>query len=118
MTAISKNLRKFRERNTKYQQKDIAELLGIKQSTYSTWESGECDVKSEYIPKIAALLQVEIRELFENASTTVKINQFNKGNRDQSINQGMVFIITDENSIAKIVSAIKESGSTLESNGF
>lgn len=112
MTAISKNLRKFREKNTKYQQKDIAELLGIKQSTYSTWESGECDVKSEYIPKIAAILEVEIRELFENASTTVKINQ-NKGNRDQSVNNGMVFILTDENSIARIVSAIKEGGTAL-----
>lgn len=63
-------------------------------------------------------MQVEIRKLFENTSTNVKINQFNKGNRDQSINQGMVFILTDENIIAKIVSAIKESGTTLESNGF
>lgn len=64
MTVISRNLRKYRQRNTKYQQKDIAELLGIQQSTYSTWESGECDVKSEYIPKIAAILKVEIKDLF------------------------------------------------------
>lgn len=111
MTAISKNLRKFRERNTKYQQKDISELLGIKQSTYSTWESGECDVKSEFIPKIASLLGVEIKDLFENSATNVTINQSNKGNRDQSVNHGMVFILTDENSINKIVSAIKEVGS-------
>ena len=52
MTAISKNLRKFREKNTKYQQKDIAELLGVKQSTYSTWESGECDVKVSIFLKL------------------------------------------------------------------
>jgi transcriptional regulator with XRE-family HTH domain len=110
MTTISKNLRKFRERNTSYQQKDISELLGVQQSTYSTWESGECDVKSEYIPKIAAILGVEIKDLFENSLTNVTINQSNKGNRDQSINNGMVFILTDENSINKIVSAIKDSG--------
>lgn len=111
MTAISKNLRKFRERNTKYPQKDIAELLGIKQSTYSTWESGECDVKSEFIPKIASLLKVDIKDLFENPSTNVKINQCNKDNKEQSVNNGMVFILTDENSIDRIVKAIKEIGS-------
>lgn len=110
MTAISKNLRKFRERNTKYQQKDISALLGIKQSTYSTWESGECDVKSEYIPKIAALLGVEIKALFENSSTSVTINQSNDGNRNQGVNNGIVFILTDESSINKIISAIKEVG--------
>ena len=69
--------------------------------------------KSEYIPKIAALLQIEIKDLFETNSTTVKINQLDKGNRDQSVNQGMVFILTDENSIARIVSAINESKGTL-----
>ncbi|MBC7524336.1 MAG: helix-turn-helix transcriptional regulator [Flavobacterium sp.] len=45
MTTISRNLKKIRERNTKYNQNEVAELLGIKQNTYSTWESGECDVK-------------------------------------------------------------------------
>jgi transcriptional regulator with XRE-family HTH domain len=87
----------------------MSELLGIAQSTYSTWESGECDIKSEFIPKLASLLKVDIKDLFENATTNVKINQCNKGNKDQSVN-GMVFILTDENSIDRIVKAIKEIG--------
>lgn len=83
-------------------------MLGIKQNTYSTWESGKADVKSEYIPKIATLLGVEIKDLFETTSNKIKISQ-NVGNKDNSINNGMVFILTDENSIDKIVSVLKES---------
>ncbi len=108
MTTISKNLRKLREKNTNYMQKDIADLLGIKQSTYSTWESGENDVKSEYIPKLAELFGVEIKDLFETVSTKIKINQKNTDNKDNSIN-GLIFVVADEKSINKIVSVLKEN---------
>ena len=87
----------------------MAEILGIKQNTYSTWESGESDVKSEYIPKIAELFGVEIKDLFETPSTKIKISQINKGNKDNSINNGMVFILTDEKSIEQIVTVLKEN---------
>ncbi len=109
MTTISRNLGKLRKNKTAYSQKEFAELLGIKQNTYSTWESGEADVKSEYIPKIAELLEVEIKDLFENTSTNIKINQVNKNNKENSVNNGMVFIIQDEKSIEKIVSILKEN---------
>lgn len=108
MTTISRNLKKLRESKTPYSQKDFAELLGIKQNTYSTWESGEADVKSEFVPKIANLLDVEIKDLFETASTNIKISQKVSDNKDNSIN-GLVFIIQDEKSIEKIISILKEN---------
>lgn len=109
MTTISKNLKKLRESKTPYSQKEFAELIGVKQNTYSTWESGTADVKSEYIPKIAELFGVEIKDLFETFSTKIKISQINKDNKDNSVNNGMVFILTDEKSIEKIVSVLKEN---------
>ena len=112
MTTISKNLKRLRENNTTHSQKDFAELLSVKQNTYSTWESGESDVKSEFVPKIAELLGVEIKDLFETNSTKIKITQINKGNKDTSTN-GMVFILTDENAINKIVEVLKTNNANV-----
>jgi transcriptional regulator with XRE-family HTH domain len=108
MTTISKNLKKLREAKTPYLQNEFAELIGVKQSTYSTWESGSVDVKSEFIPKIASLLGVEIKDLFETVSTKIKISQNNTDNKDNSIN-GLIFVVADEKSIEKIVSVLKEN---------
>lgn len=108
MTTISRNLGKLRKNKTTYSQKEFAELLGIKQNTYSTWESGEADVKSEFIPKIAELLEVEIKDLFETVSTNIKISQKVTDNKDNSIN-GLIFVVTDEKAVQKIVSVLKEN---------
>ena len=108
MTTISKNLKKLRESKTPYSQKEFAELIGVKQNTYSTWESGTADVKSEFIPKIAELFGVEIKDLFETTSTKIKISQKNSDNKDNSIN-GLIFVVTDEKSVEKIVSVLKEN---------
>lgn len=108
MTTISKNLRKIRERNTKYNQKEVAELLGIKQNTYSTWESGESDVKSEYIPKLAEIFGVDIKDFFDTASSKIEITQNNSDNKDNSIN-GLVFVLTDKKSVEKLVESLKNN---------
>jgi transcriptional regulator with XRE-family HTH domain len=108
MTTISRNLGKLRKNKTAYSQKEFAELLGIKQNTYSTWESGEADVKSEYVPKIAELLEVEIKDLFETVATSIKISQKVTDNNDNSIN-GLIFVVTDEKAVQKIVSVLKEN---------
>lgn len=108
MTTISNNLRKFRERNTNLGQKEIAELLGIKQNTYSTWESGEVDVKSEYIPKLAEILKVEIKDLFENASKKIIINQSNSENKDNSVN-GLVFVLSDSQSVNELIEVLRKN---------
>ena len=96
MTTISQNLRKFREKNTKHGQKEMAEQLGIGQNTYSTWETLETDVKSEYIPKIAKILKVEISDLFESKDNKIEINQTNIDNKDYSVNNSIVLVLSDE----------------------
>ena len=95
MTTISKNLRKLRDKNTNYGQSEMARLLEIKQSTYCNWESGLSDVKSEYLPKIANILGVEIKDLFYSDSSAIEIVQNNTDNKDNSINNAIVFVIND-----------------------
>ena len=108
MTVISKNLRRIREKNTQYSQKDVAELLGIKQNTYSTWESGESDVKSEYIPKLAEIFGSEIKDFFETTANKIEITQTNADNNDNSVN-GLVFILSDKDSVDKLFDVLKRN---------
>ncbi len=107
MTTISKNLRKLREKNTTYGQSEMARLLEIKQSTYCNWESGLSDVKSEYLPKIASILGVEIKDLFSSDSSKIEITQHNTDNKDNSMN-GLVFVLTDKESVEKLVDFLKD----------
>jgi transcriptional regulator with XRE-family HTH domain len=107
MATISKNLRKLREKNTPYGQTEMARLLEIKQSTYCGWESGLHDVKSEYLPKIANILGVEIKDLFSSDSSKIEINQHNTDNKDNSMN-GLVFVLTDKESVEKLVDFLKD----------
>jgi DNA-binding XRE family transcriptional regulator len=107
MTTISKNLRKLREKNTAIGQTEMAKLLDIKQSTYCNWKSGLSDVKSEYLPKIAEILGVEIQDLFNSESSKIEINQNNTDNKDNSIN-GLVFVLTDKKSVEKLVEIFKD----------
>jgi DNA-binding XRE family transcriptional regulator len=108
MTTISHNLKRLREKNTNYDQTQMAILLGVKQNTYSTWESGEVDVKSEYVPKIAELLNVEIKDLFETKSNRLSIKQTITDNKDNSVN-GLVFVLTDEKSVQELVKVLKKN---------
>lgn len=62
---LGQNLRKLRSK-TNYSQQDIADLLEIDRNTYANWENEKNDVKSEYIPKLANIFNVEISVLFED----------------------------------------------------
>ncbi len=105
MTTISKNLRKLREKNTNLSQSDVSDILGISQNTYSTWESGNADVKSEFIPKIAEILKVDINDLFRDTSSAINITQNNSNNTDNSIN-GLVFVLNDKDAFEKILETL------------
>lgn len=107
MTAISYNLKKIRERITSFKQKDVAELLGVKQNTYSTWESGECDVKSEYLPKLAEIFGVKIEEFFKQKNETIKIKQVNIDNKDNSVNNSVVVVVSDKDAVDRIIDFFK-----------
>lgn len=107
MTVISYNLKKIRESNTSLKQKDIAELLGVKQNTYSTWESGECDVKSEYLPKLAEIFGVKIEDFFKSKNDVIKIKQVNTDNKDNSVNNSVVVVVSDKDSVDRIIDFFK-----------
>ena len=81
--------------------------MGVAQNTYSTWESGTHDVKSEYIPKLAELLKVDIKDLFENHSK-IEINQNISDNKDNSVN-GLIFILSDPKNLEEIVNTLKKN---------
>ncbi len=106
MTTISKNLRKLREKNTTFGQAEMAKLLGVGQNTYSTWESGSSDIKSEYLPKIAEILGVELKDLYASEGSKIEITQNNSDNKDNSIN-GLVFVLTDKESVERLVEVLK-----------
>jgi transcriptional regulator with XRE-family HTH domain len=84
----------------------MANLLNVKQSTYCNWESGLNDIKSEYLPKIAELLNVDIKDLFENQVAKIEITQNNSDNKDNSIN-GLVFVLLDKESLESLVTVLK-----------
>ena len=42
----------------------IAEMMGVKQNTVSTWETGQCYPRSELLPALAYYLGCTIDDLF------------------------------------------------------
>lgn len=68
---LGQNLRKLRSK-TKYSQLYISDLLGIDRNTYANWENEKNDVKSDFIPKLANIFNVEIAVLFEEETKTVE----------------------------------------------
>lgn len=55
--SVNKRLRELREKRGLSQQQ-VADYLGIKAGTYSTYETGRCDVGSEQLKKLVELFGV------------------------------------------------------------
>lgn len=49
--------------------KEIADQLNVDRATYANWENQMFDTKSQYIPKLADIFAVEIKELFKEEKT-------------------------------------------------
>jgi len=103
---IGDNLRIIRNKKAISQQ-EVADFLGVDRRTYVRWESGEADIKSPYIPKIAEFLQVEIADLFRDKPGEIVINQHNSENKDSSIN-GVVLLLTDKEAVEQLVEVMKK----------
>ena len=103
---VGDNLRIMRNKK-KFSQQDIADYLGIERRTYMSWESGETDVKSSYIPKLAEFLQVKIKDLFQDKKGNIVINQQNSDNKDSSVN-GVIILLTDKESVEQLVEILKK----------
>lgn len=63
MSIFGDNIKRLRK-NKGLKQQEIAELLGVKQNTYSDWENGKTDPSFENLVKLADLLDVSLDWLF------------------------------------------------------
>ena len=63
MTIFTERLKELRK-NKGLKQREIAELLGVKQNTYSDWENGKTEPSFENLIKLADLLEVTLDWLF------------------------------------------------------
>ncbi len=106
--GVGTNLKRLRAK-TKLSQQDIADQLNIDRATYINWENETFDIKSQYIPKLADIFDVDLQDLFKDDQKIQIIN--NIENKDKTgtggvgIQKGKVIInmiITDENSISQI----------------
>jgi len=105
--GIGDNLRKIRNKKNISQQQ-IADFLGVERRTYVSWEAGEADIKSSFIPKLAEILQVEINDLFKDKTSNVVINQHNSDNKDNSTNNSIVLLLTDKDAVEQVMEVIKK----------
>ena len=104
--GVGVNLKRIRGK-TKYSQRDIADLLGVDKNTYANWENEVTDVKSEFIPKLATIFDVEIKDLFESKST-IEINFNKQVHKGRSTNNSVVIVMPDKESVEKLVGVLKE----------
>lgn len=104
---IGDNLKKLRSKQTKFTQQDMADALGIDRVTYTRWKNNESDIKSDYLPKIAQLINVPLQELFENPTTNINITS-NHENRENATLNGAIIIITDKNAVDDLVKVLNE----------
>jgi len=88
-------------------QQEVADFLGIDRKTYNSWENGT-DVKDPFIPKLAEFFQVEICELFREKPKEIVFNQYNTDNKDGSLNNAIVIILSDKESVNQFVEVVKE----------
>lgn len=104
--TIGTNLRRLRTR-TNLSQRDIADKLGIDRNTYANWENENNDIKSEYIPSLAKIFNVEISELFKEQASKIVVNQNNTDNKENSVN-GIVLVLTDKEAVNQLVEVLKD----------
>jgi len=107
MSSLSKNLKRLRENQAKMSQREVADLLNIAPHTYGSWENGKTDIKGDYIPKLAEIFDVDIKELYEN-DKKIKIGNIQK-TKNNATNNGFVIILTNPDDVNKISEIIKNA---------
>ncbi len=76
-------LRKLRDER-KLSQQQVADSIGVKQNTYSRWESDLSTFKIEYLSKLAKVFNVEPIELISSDTNFSIVH--NTNNKDSSVN--------------------------------
>ncbi|GAA4163163.1 hypothetical protein GCM10022217_31780 [Chryseobacterium ginsenosidimutans] len=106
--GVGTNLKRLRTK-TKFSQQDIADKLNIDRVTYSNWENETFDVKSQYIPQLAEIFDVELYELFKDDQKIQVTNNIENNDKTGTggvgVQKGKIIInmiITDEASAVKL----------------
>lgn len=107
MPILSKNLRYLREKNTNLSQREVADLLNVAPHTYGSWENGKTDIKGDFIPKIAEIFNVDIKELYDD-DKNLKVGNLKKDTENTS-NNGFVVILTNPDDVQKIAEILKNA---------
>ena len=86
-------MRQFRDK-LRLSQQEVAQHIGVSQSTYSDWESNNVQPHSKFYTKIAEILQTEIANLLEDNSFVQII--YNQENKDRSVGSVSMLIEKEE----------------------
>lgn len=114
--GVGTNLKRLRNK-TKFSQQDIADQLNIDRVTYANWENEMFDVKSQYIPKLSEIFNVDIKDLFEDDLKTIHTTNNTFDNNDSSTNSNIiVFNLSDKNVAEKLNLQIEELIKNLKNN--
>ena len=111
--SIGTNIRRYRTQAKKSQQ-EVADLLGIERNTYANWEKESSDIKSEFIPKLSEIFNVEIKELFEDKDTVSIINNSTNSDNATGGQHGLIINISDKESAEKLVQLMEKVLKSLE----
>ena len=106
--GVGLKIKKLRTK-TKFSQTDVADIIGVDRNTYANWENETNDIKSEYIPKLAEIFDVEIKDLFEESTQKIEINLNKQVHLDSSVNNSVVLVMPDKESVEKLVDALKKN---------
>ena len=104
--GIGTNLKRLRINTTKLSQQDIANQLNVDRITYINWENESNDIKSQYIPELAKIFKVEIKDLFEDDNKINIINNFKT--TDNSTGAGILINISDKETAEKLTAQIEK----------
>lgn len=64
MIIFSERIKELRQKKKGLTQQKLAEILGIKQNSYSDWETGKNEPSLENLVKLADLFEVSLDWLF------------------------------------------------------
>ena len=109
---IAKNLKFFREER-KITQRQLAEVLGVKHNTVSTWENGKNSIDAFSLMQICEYLNVSLDDMFGKKSKSIPtlempkdekrlITAYRKLSHDNKIKiTGIIEFMFDEESATK-----------------
>jgi len=102
--GVGTNLKRLRAK-TKLSQQDIADQLNIDRATYINWENETFDIKSQYIPKLAGIFKVDIKDLFEEDIKNINITNNTFDNKDNSTGGNIIVFNFSDKEIAERLSS-------------